>query len=348
MSMLGLLFLGLATASSSTGPAAPPAPEPAAVPEPAARPEPQHDALEHLARAQDLEAAGELDAAEAEVSTAISLQPDDGPPYLVRAQIRMALAERSPGDDPAARRARAGLLRLAAQDLEAYVEHAALPSDGDAWFLARREALLREAAALEPDPAPVPAPAPEPIPTGARPERSTGDVGPRARTGAWVGTGAVAAAAGVGLAAASLRIEQRCTPDGYCGARWQPRAPFLAPAAVLATLGTTAIVVGLATAPALDRPRPRRAVMASGLALGATAAMLGTITGALAGARWSSPISPSDDAALGVTQTLGNTAAASFAAALPLLGAGITAWARGRAGRPSPRMARYGGAARVR
>lgn len=336
-SALGLLFLVVAPASS---PPEAPAAEPAAieVPLPVA---PQHDAFEHLERAHQLEAAGELDAAEAEVSTAISLQPDDAPAYLVRAQLRMSLADRYMGADPAARRARAVLLRLAAGDVGAYVEHAELPSDGVAWFRARQEALLREADALEPL-EPEPELGPEPEPAVASPTRSSVDMGPQRRTGALVGTGAVAAGAGVVLAAASLRIEQRCALEGPCGVRWQVRAPFLAPAAVLATLGTTSIVLGLATAPALDRPGPRRAVLASGLALGATAAVLGTITGALAGARWSAPISPSDDAALGVTQTLGNVAAASFSAALPLLSAGVTAWVRGRTARPSQRMALRG------
>lgn len=348
-SMLGLLFLVVAPAPPPEAPATEPATEPAAVATPHAPSEvplpvaPQHDAFEHLERAHQLEAAGDLDAAEAEVSTAISLQPDDAPAYLVRAQLRMALADRYTGEDAATRRARAVLLRLAAGDVGAYVEHAELPSDGVAWFRARREALLREADALEP-PAPAPAPGPDraPAPAVASPTGSSSDVGPQRRSGALLGTGAVAAGAGVVLAAASLRIEQRCALEGPCGVRWQVRAPFMAPATLLAALGTTSIVLGLATAPALDRPGPRRAVLASGLALGATAAALGTVTGALAGARWSAPASPSDDASLGVTQTLGNVAAASFGAALPLLSAGVTAWVRGRLARPPRRLALRG------
>jgi hypothetical protein len=255
----------------------------------------------------------------------------------------MALAERSTSDDSAAHRARAGLLRLAAQDLGAYIERASLPSDGVAWFRARQEALRRDADALDPPVAEV-EPELEPVPEAgpAIPSGPLVDEAPRRRASALVGTGAVAAAAGVGLAAASLRIEQRCSIDGYCGARWQARPSLLAPAAVLTSLGTTAIVLGLARAPALERSGPRRAVMASGLALGATATVLGTITGALAGARWSAPVSPSDDASLGVMQALGNTSAASFAAALPLLSAGITALVRGRLARPSERFALRG------
>jgi Tetratricopeptide repeat len=340
-SALGLLFLMAAPAPPPEAPASEPTsmatPEaPGELPLPAP---PQHDAFEHLERAHQLEAAGDLDAAEAEVSTAISLQPDDAPAYLVRAQLRMSLADRYMGADAAERRARAVLLRLAAGDVGAYVEHAELPSDGVAWFRARREALLREAEALDP---PAPEPAPEPEPTVASPTRSSSDVGAQRPRGAWIGTGAGAAGAGAVLAAASLRIEQRCTNEGPCGVRWQVRAPFMAPAAVLATLGTTSIVLGLAAAPALDRPGPRRAVLATGLALGATATALGTITGALAGARWHAPASPSDDASLGVTQTLGNVAAASFSAALPLLSAGVTAWVRGRLARPPKRLALRG------
>lgn len=373
VSTLGLLFLGFVAGSSTTrelGPAsdepgsavdgeaeappeveAPPDTEaPTAVPEPVEPPPtavPRHDALEHLDRAHEREAAGELEAAEAEVSIAISLEPGEAPPYLVRAQIRVALADRHVGDDPADRRARAALLRLAARDVEAYVEHAQLPSDGAEWYQTRKTALLREADALDPaTPMVGPEPVPEVEPTAPveprpRPRRRTSlDVEPWQRTGALVGTGAVAAGAAVGLSAASLFIRQRCDVDGYCGVHWGARAPIVAPAAVLATLGTASIVAGLATAPALDRPGPRRAVIAGGFALGATAAVLGTITAALVGARWSAPVSPSDDAALGTTQALGNVSAASFTAALPLLGAGVTAWIRGRLARSSGRMAR--------
>jgi putative copper export protein len=90
------------------------------------------------------------------------------------------------------------------------------------------------------------------------------------------------------------------------------------------------------------RARPRRAVIGSTIALGTAAALLGTITGGLVGARWSAPASPSDDAALGTTQALGNVSVASFTAALPLLSAGLTAWIRGRIERPSRHMARRG------
>lgn len=371
VSTLGLLFLGFVAGSSMTrelGPAsdepgsvvdgeaeaptaveAPPDAEaPTAVPEPVEPPPaaaPRHDALEHLDRAHEREAAGELEAAEAEVSIAISLEPGEAPPYLVRAQIRVALADRHTGDAAADRRARAALLRLAARDVEAYVEHAQLPSDGAEWYQTRKVALLREADALDP---PMPMVGPEPVPeveptapVDPRPRRRTSiDVEPWQRTGALVGTGAVAAGAAVGLSTTSLFIRQRCDVDGYCGVHWGARAPIVAPAAVLATLGTASIVAGLATAPALDRPGPRRAVLAGSFALGATAAVLGTITAALVGARWSAPVSPSDDAALGTTQALGNVSAASFAAALPLLGAGATAWIRGRLARSSSRVAR--------
>lgn len=352
MTTLGLLFLGLAARASvlaSTGPAieepsvqAPPE-APPEIDGPIGVPEPRHDALEHLDRAHEREAAGELEAAEAEVSIAISLEPAEAPPYLVRAQIRVALADRHAGDDPADRRARAALLRLAAEDVEAYVAHARLPSDGVEWYQTRKAALLREAEALDPPPAevgPVPDPA-TPTRVDPRPRRSTGrDAEPRRRTGALVGTGALASGAAVGLAATSLFIRQRCDVEGYCRAHWGARAPIVAPAAVLATLGTASLVAGLATAPALARPGPRRAVQATGLAVGAAAVVLGTITGALVGARWSAPASPSDDAALGVTQALGNVSAASFTAALPLLGAGITASIRARLARPAGRMAR--------
>lgn len=358
MSTLGLLFLAL-VAPIATEPSAPaidepsaaqpeasvPTDEPLEVPLPIDPPlaaEPQHDALEHLARAHEREAAGELHAAEAEASTAISLDPDEASPYLVRAQIRMKLADRHLTDDPADQRARATLLRLAAQDVGAYVEHAALASDGVAWYRARQEALLREAEALDP-PAMVkpelePELEPEPVPRSTR--RSAFDVEPWQRTGALVGTGAVAAAAAVGLAATSLSIRQSCDLEGYCRAHWLVRSPMLAPAAVLATLGTTAIAVGLARAPALDRSGPRRAVIASGFALGATAVVLGTITGALAGGRWLAPASPSHDASLGVTQALGNVSVAGFTAAVPLLTTGVTAWVRGRLARSSDRIAR--------
>jgi hypothetical protein len=359
VSTLGLLFLALAAPlatepldrvldepSAAVEPDAPVEPDPSiGVPEPALPPpvtEPQHDALEHLARAQERDAAGELEAAEAEAATAISLAPDEAPPYLVRAQIRMKLADRFAGDDPADQRARATLLRLAAQDVGAYVEHAELASDGVAWYRARQDALLREAEALDPPVVVRPEPEPAPIPVKRSKRRAALDIEPWQRTGALVGTGAVAAGAAVGLAATSLAIRQSCDVDGYCRAHWQVRPPFLAPAAVLATLGTTSIAIGLARAPALERRGPRRAVIASGFALGATAAVLGTITAALAGARWSAPASPSNDASLGVTQALGNASAAGFTAAVPLLTAGVTAWVRGRLARPSSRVALRG------
>lgn len=341
-SALGSMFLAVTLAApppvepAANEPTAPTEPDPTiAVPRPV---EPQQGALDHLERAQELEAAGELEAAEAEVSLAISLQPDDAPPYLVRAQIRIGLADRSERDEPAARRSRAALLRSAAEDLGTYVEHAELQSDGVAWFRAHQQALLREADAL--DSSEVAEPAPTPTIT-TEPTAHPIDDEPQLPAGAWIGTGAVAAGAAVGLVAAGLRIEQRCTPADDCTARWRAQAPLLAPGATLAALGTTAIVVGLAKAPALERARPRRAVIATGVALGATAIVLGTITGAFTGVRWA-VVSPADDAALGITQTLGNTAAASFTAALPLLGAGITAWVRGHKGPSSARMARRG------
>jgi hypothetical protein len=346
-SLLGLLFL----AATSTPPETV-VDEPGSVDDPEADTDadeplpatnPQHDALEHLERAQELEAAGDLDSAEAEVSTAISLQPEDAPPYLVRAQILMALAERAAGDASAARRARAALLRLAARDVDAYIEHAELPSDGVAWFEARRQALLRDAQALDP---PTPRPVvvePEPVVPVVIPSPGDRDFDPRRRTITLVTTGALNGAAAVGLAAASLHIEQRCSADALCGARWQAQPSLLAPAAVLAALGTTSVVLGIASAPGLDRSRPRRAVIGSTVALGSAAVLLGTITGALASARWSAPVSPSNDAALGTTQVLGNVSVASFTAALPLLSAGLTAWIRGRIARPSDRMARRNG-----
>lgn len=346
-SALGSMFLAALLAAPPPPPtvdAADPPPVPAPAPEPEPEPtvgvpppvEPQQGALEHLDRAQQLEAAGELEAAEAEVSAAIASQPDDAPPYLARAQIRVALADRSLGDDAAARRARARLLRLAAEDLATYVEHATLASDGVAWFRAREQALVRDAEALEPTELVGPAEPTEPAPTGASPGL---DDPPRSHAGAWIGSGAIAAATGVGLMTAGLRIEQRCPPDAACTARWSPRAELLAPATVLAALGTASLAIGLAKAPALERAGPRRAVIASGLALGATAAVLGTILGAFTGVRWA-VVSPADDAALGTTQTLGNTAAASFTAAVPLLGAGLTASIRARLARPAGRMAR--------
>lgn len=353
MSALGLLFLAL-TAGPGTPPSGPaievpdPPSDGAAPIEPPLAVEPRHDALEHLARAHEHEAAGDLDAAEADVSTAIALEPEEASSYLARAQIRMSLADRHASDDPAAQRARAALLRLAAQDVGRYVELARLPSDDVAWFRARQEALVREAEALDPPPPvvvtrpeiePVPVPDPEGVAGPGEGRRRTRiDLGPRQRAGAWIGTGSVAAAAAVGLAGGALHIEQRCDAE-RCGVRWRPNLPLLVPAAALATLGTTSIAVGLAGAPALDRPGPRRAVLASGFALGATAVVLGTITAAVAGARWSAPVSPSDDASLGVLQALGNASAASFTAALPLLGAGTMAWIRGRA-RSSEQLAR--------
>jgi hypothetical protein len=356
VSTVGLLFLALTAGpgTPSTGPAieadgpdVAAASDGAAPIEPPLAVAPRRDAIEHLARAHEHEAAGDLDAAEADVSTAIALGPDEASSYLARAQIRMSIADRHASEDPAAQRARAALLRLAAQDVGRYIELARLPADDVAWFRARQEALLREAEALDPRPVVVTRPELEPVPVPVpvpdvdtspvtRPRRSRIDLGPRQRTGAWIGTGSVAAA--VGLAGAALHIEQRCAE--HCSVRWRPNLPMLVPAAVLATLGTTSIAVGLAGAPALDRRGPRRAVIASGFALGVTAVVLGTITAAVAGARWSAPASPSDDASLAVMQALGNASAASFTAALPLLGAGTTAWIRGRAVRSSERLAR--------
>lgn len=290
------------------------------------------EALVHLGRAQDLRAAGDLDSAEAEVSVAISLQPDDAAAYLERAQIRVAMADQAGSDDAAHRRAHAGLLRQAAQDVLAYLEHAELDAQGVTWFEARRDALLREADALDP-PAPVAEPAAEieaepPAPVLPPPPRRDVDV--HGRSAALLSTGVVASAAAVGLAAASVRVEQRCQPSGPCSARWDPQPPLLAPAMVLAALGSTSVVLAVAGAPSLERRRVRVAVGSSTIALGSVAAVLGTITGALAGARWGGPISPSDDTSLGTTQALANASVASFTAALPLLGAGVTTWVRGR------------------
>ena len=113
MSTLGLLFLALA-APLATEPSKPAIDQPEAIPVEASAAAPQHDALEHVARAHERVAAGELHSAEAEAATAISLAPDEASPYLVRAEIRMKLADRHASDDPADHRARATLLRLAA------------------------------------------------------------------------------------------------------------------------------------------------------------------------------------------------------------------------------------------
>lgn len=354
MNLLGLLLLVTEPAPPSESPPQDLAPtvvdgaeNEVPIVDPSVRPatEPHHDALEHLLRAQQHEASGMLEAAEAEASTAIALQPDDAPSYLVRAQIRMGMADRMQGEDAATLRSKATLLRLSADDVASYLEYAELPRDGAAWFESRRQGLLRDAEALDPV---APEPRIEPVRLDPPPEPALSiapEIAPprdhdgRRRTAALVSTGAVAGAAAVGLSAASLHIEQRCAADGLCAVRWQPQASLLAPAVALAAIGTTSIVVGLATSPAMDRAGPRRAVIGTTIGLGSAAAVVGTITGALAGAQWFAPVSPSDTAALGTTQTLSNVAVASFAAALPLVSAGITAWVRGRRHRETTRMA---------
>lgn len=294
--------------------------------------EPSLDAMEHLTRAQELKAAGSLGPAEAEVSVAISLQPRDAAAYLERAQIRMALAETSQGDDLWIRRERAALLRQAAQDVGAYLEHAQLAPENVTWFESRQEALLREADALDPpapEPAPAPRPEPEPVPTTLEPAIDPGlrDTDHRRRSRALWGTGAVLGAGAAGLAAASLAIEQDCNgPLGTCSVRWRAHTPYLAPAVALSALGTTSIVLGVLDSPGLDRPRTRKIATTTTLVLGSTATALGTVTAAIAGALYRAPISPSDDAGLRTNQAIANASATSFAVAIPLLSAGLTAW----------------------
>ncbi|MEM9462326.1 MAG: hypothetical protein AAGF11_49720 [Myxococcota bacterium] len=313
-------------------------------------------AMEHLARAQELAATGALSLAEAEASVAISLQPHDAAAYLERAQLRLVMADQIQDDARWAHRARAGLLRLAADDVDSYLRYAELTAESETWFQARRQAIRREADALDP-PTPTPAapfPEPEPEPEPVRPTTTPSpaatsattsattsardpqprDTDHRRRSRALLSSGAIMGAGAAGLAAASLRIEQACAQTEQtgpsCQIRWRAQAPLLAPAAVLTALSTTSVVLGVLDAPGLDRPRVRRATSATTLALGSTAAALGVITGAIAAAQWYAPLSPSDDRALSTTQTLANTSAASVAIALPLLSAGLTAWLRAR------------------
>lgn len=294
----------------------------------------QDNALEHLHRAQELAAAGDLVSAEAEVSVAISLAAEDGTAYLERAQIRIGMAEAHADDDtPSGRRTRAALLRQASEDVESYLAYASLDADSRAWFQARRETLRRDADALDPPPEPEPEPAPRPFiatPTPAPPiddnER------PRKKRRPYVGlvsAGAIFAGTAAGLGAFALKVERSCA-EQLCGIRWRAQPTFVAPAASFAALGTTAIVISVAKAPALAVDRPRRTVMITTFALGSTAAALGVVTGALASARWSAPLSPSDTDAIGTTQALANTSASSVAVALPLLSAGLTALIRHR------------------
>jgi hypothetical protein len=296
------------------------------------------NALEHLSRAQALEAAGDLESAEAEVSVAVALDPTDATSYLARAQIRMQMAQHvGDDDDPAYLRRRSALLRQAASDVSSYLEHAELSPDSRQWFEARRDGLLRDAEALEPAPVAEPAPtvaAAEPIiPTAPvvvapRSVRRTG------RTAAWVSTCAVLGATAAGLAATSLRIQQSCSAEGLCAVRWQMRPALLAPAMALTALGTSAIVLGVASAPAMARPRVRSIVGTTTLAVGGAATVVGAVTASLARARWTSPLSPSADAPLRTTQSLANASMASFAVALPLLSAGLTAWLQSRRRQP--------------
>jgi len=165
----------------------------------------------------------------------------------------------------------------------------------------------------------------------------------RGQSRALVATGAVLGATAAGLASASLQIRQACGDDGLCSVTWQTRPAFLAPAAVATALSSSALVLGVASAPALARPRIRRTVLITTTTLGSTAAVVGALTGGLARARWVAPLSPSDDGPLGTTQALANTSAASFALALPLVSAGLTAWLHHRAAdRLDDRVARRG------
>ncbi len=298
--------------------------------------EPRYDAMEHLSRAQALKVAGELSAAEAEVSVAISLDPEDAAAYLERAQIRMALADGAEGDSPSALRTRAALLRDAADDVEGYLDRAKLDGEGATWFRAREAALRREADALDP-PAPTvqlaptapvvrPAPTIPPPPARVGPtDRSGADVDHRRRSASLWGSGAALSIGAVGLASASLRIHRSCDPSDLCRVNWKTKPALLAPAAVLTAMGTTSIVLGVLDAPGMSKPRVRKATAATTLALGGTATVLGTVTAIVAGVRWYGPISPSDDDGLSDVMTLGNLSFSSFTAALPLLSAGITA-----------------------
>ncbi|MCA9655228.1 MAG: hypothetical protein H6712_12140 [Myxococcales bacterium] len=306
---------------------------------PEIEPEPTQEALAHLDRAFDLEVAGDLESAEAESSVAIALAPDDPAAYLARAQIRMKLSEAPTheGNEPSARRARAALLRLAAEDVTAYLERSGLPPEDRVFLETRRDALLRDADALEPPAEPV-APLPptepiEPIEPRSAPSRrhaTARDGDPRRRTSTLVGSGAALSTAAVGLFAASLQIRQTCRADGLCAVEWHARPSRLVPGIVLSAMGSSSLVLGLMDAPALARPRPRRIVGITTVTLGSLATVVGTVTAALVGSRWAAPVSPSDDGALRSTQALGNASAASFSAALPLLGAGLSAWIGGR------------------
>ncbi|MCA9709493.1 MAG: hypothetical protein KDK70_26890 [Myxococcales bacterium] len=305
---------------------------------------PSASALDHLARAQALEAEGALGPAEAEVSVAIALQPEDPAAYLARAQIRMAMAERIADDDEWARRAKATLLRQAADDVGAYRQRAGLAPDSATFFEARQHALLRDAEALDPppelEPEPEP-PAPEPRPIVVEPPVRAGrDADHRRRSRALWGSGIALGLGGAALAAGGFGIEQACGPDdGPCRARWRARPAYLAPAVALTALGTASIVLGVLDAPGLDRPSARGATRTGTLVLGGTAAALGVVTAAVAGGRMFAPADPSDDRGLGLTAALGNASASSFAVALPLLSAGLTAWLGARRSPPSGHLA---------
>lgn len=300
-------------------------------------------ALEHLRRAQQLVSDGDRRSAEAEVSAAIALSPSDAALYLERAQVRVGLAdEAATQGGPQARRARAALLRAAAEDVAAYIRHASLDADGRAWFEARKTTLLREADALDPpadeaEPAAPEPPPPEPAPPAVArtddPGAAAVDAKRRSST-ALLATGSVLAAGGSGLAASSLQIERRCDSDMLCSVKWRPRAPLLGPAVALGLLGTSAVVVGALRAKRLD-DRGRRRAVGTTLGFGAGAVVAGSVFAAVAGSQWRAPLSPSDDGAIMGTQRLANASAASFAVALPLLSAGLSVWLRHRLRSPT-------------
>lgn len=316
-------------------------------PEPEPEPEPGEDvgqeppavapAITHLERAQASQGEGDLETAEAEASSAIASDPRMGPAYLLRAQIRADMAAAIAEDLSApSQRRRASLLRSAADDIDAYVEVAGLPADAEAFFTTRRDALRRDADALDPRDAPagperpstseplkpppihrLPAePLREPLVDELRPTRWS-------QTAVILGSAAAAIAAGTG--AASLRVEQRC--GTLCSASFMRRGGLLGPSIGLAALGAAAVPFGAAAwIRATDAPGRRRwrtagivMVAASGVAIVAA-----SITGGLAQRSWGNDV-PSSDGDLMTTQRLANATVSLLAPAPTLLSTGLVA-----------------------
>lgn len=287
---------------------------------------PQDDALAHLAHSHELRAAGDLDGAIEAAGAAITADPELAAGYLARAQLRIDAVGASVPTEAEAGAVYVATLSAAADDLDRYLELAEVRGPARAALEAERYRLRRDADQWRPAP-PKPEPVavvdvPEPRPVAPAPKPSSDRETSRRGGPTLVLVGGLATAAGVGLAASSFRIRQRC--DGLCDVGWEARTAPLAPASVATVVGAVLVPWGAARLVSAHPPTPRvrRAVGGSLLGIGGAALATGVSLLAIAGARWRSTV-PSDGGELSSTQSLANAGAALVSAAPAALGAGL-------------------------